>query len=374
MLGQIIVSTGILLAAAGSGDPAPGRAPGSASPPEAHLNMPPRATERMPELLSPTGAFSDTPALAIAPGLIPYELNTPFRSDGAEKRRWIAMPADGGRNRPRIRFSPRGEGRFPTGTVFVKHFDLPIDETRPDHRRRLETRLLLRDDSGISYRWRADRSDSDLVKEGRREAITIRTATGVRTQNWYFPGPADCRQCHTPAASGVLGVNTRQLNRGRTDPSGKTENQLRTWSHLGRFEPAPAEAKITRLARLAPLGDTSRSPEDRARSFLDANCSQCHRPGGVAAVLDARYDAPLSRQGLIHFPARIDLAVDGARLIAPNDPWRSTILGRVETLEATRMPPLAHEVVDRRAAALLRARIANLPGPAVDEPPAIESA
>jgi Chitobiase/beta-hexosaminidase C-terminal domain len=75
---------------------------------------------------------------------------------------------------------------------------------------------------------------------------------------------------------------------------------------------------------------------------------------------------------LIGVPARINFGIDGARLIAPNDPWRSTVLTRIETLEAIKMPPLAHEVVDRQAVDLLRNWIESLPGPPVIAPPAIE--
>ena len=155
---------------------------------------------------------------------------------------------------------------------------------------------------GASYKWRADDSDAELVKEGRVEPAVITTATGTRTQNWYYPGPEDCRKCHTPSAGGVLGVNTRQLNRDYTYPSGVTDNQVRAWNHVGLFDHAPAEQTIPNLTRLVPLDDPLGSLGDRARSFLDVNCAYCHRPGGAAADFDARFDTPLARQLLINVP------------------------------------------------------------------------
>jgi uncharacterized repeat protein (TIGR03806 family) len=341
----------------------------------AFLGLPADEHGPIPDRLSATGAFDDTRALRPAEALIPYDINAAFWSDGASKRRWVSVPCERPEKVAVIRPSPTGSWDFPPGTVFVKHFELVVDETRPNATRRLETRLLVRDVMGgvygISYRWRDDGADADLVREPRRETYRVISATGPRKRSWYFPGPADCRQCHTPSAGGVLGVSTRQLNRDLTDSDGCSENQLRVWSRLGLFDHPVDERSLPDLSRMARPEDRARSLEDRARSFLDVNCSQCHRPGGVTADFDARYDTPLAAQGLIAAPARINLGIDGARLIAPNDPWRSILLNRVNTLEPIKMPPLAHEVLDREAVLLLEAWIKSIPGPPVAVPPII---
>ena len=343
-----------------------------------YFNLPDNDAANPPALLSLTGAFADVQALTPSPSLIPYNVILPFWSDGAEKRRWIAVPKPQEGGGATIRFATEGEWTFPAGTVFVKHFEMGTDEVGATERRRIETRLLVRLASGgvrgFSYRWRPDGSDADLVLAPRVESMSLGTASGPKLQFWHYPGPDDCRRCHTPASGGVLGVNARQLNRDVAGPAGSAENQLNAWDRLGLFDPRPARADIPRMGRLARLDDAGRSLEDRARSFLDANCSHCHRPGGAAADFDARYDTPLAHQGLIRMPPRINLGIDGARFIAPNDPWRSTLLARVETLEPTKMPPLAHEVADRQGIAVLRAWIQSLPGPTVAAPPTISPA
>src|SRR5262249_17678363 len=247
-----------------------------------------------------------------------------------------------------------GEWTFPNGVVFVKTFGLPVDETHPNVTRRLETRLLVRDRDGgvygVVYKWRADNSDADLLTSGVTEEIPIRTAAGgTRMQPWYYPSREDCLKCHNSHAGGVLGVKTRQMNRG---------DQLSTWSHLGLFDKAP---ELTGLSRLAAKDDTTRSLEDRARSYLDANCSQCHRPGVTAANFDARYDTPLDKQGIVDGPVLIDERIDHSRVIALHDPWRSIALLRVNTVGDIRMPPLARNTIDTQGVALLREWVASLP-------------
>ena len=240
-------------------------------------HMPAQATGAMPKLLSQTGAFYDMANLKSEDVLMPYELNVPFWSDGADKARWACIPPG-----ELIHFSPTGEWSFPEGAIFVKHFEIATDETNPSVKRRLETRLLVCDAGGgvygVTYKWRADNSDADLLETNLTEDITIKTATGVRTQQWYYPSRADCLTCHTANAGFVLGVKTRQLNREMKYPDGKTKNELEAWKNRGWLDADFSAADLKMFPSLARSDDVSRSLEDRARSYLDANCANCHRP------------------------------------------------------------------------------------------------
>jgi uncharacterized repeat protein (TIGR03806 family) len=369
---KIGLASMLVAASLGCSRPAPyGLATRIATPP--YLALPARADGQIPALLSQTGVFSDTANRIASPGLIPYDLNVAFWSDGADKSRWIAVPQG------QIAFAPSGEWRFPAGTVFVKNFDLQVDAANPAAKRRLETRLLVRDaDGGVYgavYKWRADGSDADLLAGSETEAIPIKSATGdIRQQTWYYPSRQDCLTCHTANAGGVLGVKTRQLNRSFAYPSGVNDNELRTWNHLGLFTPAFSDDAAHEFSALAAADNSSRSLQDRARSYLDGNCSHCHRPGGTVANFDARYDTPLAEQALIDGPVLIDQGVDKPRVIAPHDIWRSIAYMRVDTDGDIKMPPLARETIDHQGVALLRQWINSLPGSAVLAPPTVAPA
>jgi uncharacterized repeat protein (TIGR03806 family) len=326
----------------------------------AAVKMPP-TPDGAPRLLSQTGVFASLPDLRPAPGLVPYEVNAPLWSDGAAKRRWVAP------GRGPVGFAAAGEWTFPAGTVFVKHFELPTDDTDARVRRRLETRLLVVDGTGngygVTYKWRPDHTDADLLADGLEEAAHIKTAAGERTQTWPYPGRADCLTCHTPAAGFVLGVKTRQLNRAITYPNGVTDNQLRAWNYLGLFDKALDEGRIATLPKLVDVRDAGATLEQRARSYLDANCAGCHRPGTVIrAAFDARYDTPLGKQGLLNAPTVSDsLGVDRPCVVAPGDPGRSLLYLRLARDDRSRMPPLATHVPDRAALEVLGRWIRELP-------------
>jgi uncharacterized repeat protein (TIGR03806 family) len=339
----------------------------------AYLRMPHLADGKIPALLSQTGAFGVARNLTPAKGVIPYDIVVAFWSDGAAKLRWAAVP--GGK----IKYSATGDWTFPKGTVFIKTFELPTDAGNPGVRRRLETRLLVCDSAGgvygAVYKWRPDNSDADLLSSSRTEEIPVKTATGeIRHQTWYYPSRQDCLTCHNAKTTGVLGVKARQMNRTLTYPSGVADNELRAWNHAGLFAPEVDLAHLADLPTLAAADDEARSVQDRARSYLDANCAQCHRPGGTVANFDARYDTPLDKQQLIDGPVLIDQGIDRPRIISPHDVWRSIAFMRVNTVDDIKMPPIARETIDLKGVALLRDWILSLPGRSVLDPPTMTPA
>ncbi len=137
-------------------------------------------------------------------------------------------------------------------------------------------------------------------------------------------------------ASYVLGLNTRQLNANLTYPStGVTDNELRTLNRLGLLNPAFSESAITNFEQLSALTNLTASLQERARSYMDANCAQCHQPGGTGSTFDARYETPLVNQNLTNFPALFSLGYDRACIIKPKDIWRSVIYDRINLVDAT---------------------------------------
>jgi hypothetical protein len=143
-------------------------------------------------------------------------------------------------------------------------------------------------------------------------------------------------------------------------------------NRLGLFNPAINEAAIPSYLQLFSLTNTSASLQDRARSYLEANCVQCHQPGGTGPTFDARFDTPLVNQHITNYPASFSLGVDGACIVKSQDIWRSVLLSRINSTNSTiKMPPLARNLIDTTAVQVMTDWINSLPGTPALAPPVI---
>jgi hypothetical protein len=101
----------------------------------------------------------------------------------------------------------------------------------------------------------------------------------------------------------------------------------------------------------------------RARSYLHANCAQCHvEAGGGNAQMELRFETALEKTRIIDVqPLHDRFGIEGARLIAPGAPDRSVLLHRLTLRGRGQMPQLATSLVDQRAVDLIRRWIAEMP-------------
>jgi glucose/arabinose dehydrogenase len=307
-----------------------------------------------PLKLSQTKLFSNLQQLTPAKGLTPYEINAPLWSDGSQKRRFMGLPG-----KP-AEYTDQGAWDLPAGSVLVKHFELPLDERKPEQLHRLETRVLVVEDGrvyGATYRWRADQSDADLLLEHQEEQLEIIGADGTpRVQTHVYPSPSECLRCHDPAAGEALGIQTAQLNR---EVNGRP--QLEALFEAGLLTGLPKGGSDS-LPKLAGLGDMDTPAEDRVRSYLHANCSFCHGTRKIeAAAWDARITTPLAEAHILDGEVLGREGDDSLRVVAPGAPERSWLLQRVASEDRNqRMPPLGSTRPDAAFVELLTAWIASL--------------
>lgn len=305
----------------------------------------------LPPTLADTGAFADLTTLTPNPGIVPYELNVPFWSDYALKRRWFSLPDPAAK----LGFNRDGNWSLPAGAVWIKHFELEMTRGVPTSARRLETRLIVRNANGVygaTYRWGDSLTNATLVpEEGLTETFAINDHGVTRNQTWRYPGRAECLACHTAAGGFALGFNTAQLYRDFDHGSG-LENQIRALSRAGYFQTEPQAMET--LPALASATDSTASLEHRVRSYLAANCVQCHQPGGPAlAGWDGRIHTPFLQAGILNGETISPASQQNQRVVKPGSAAESALLARIITLGEGRMPPLASTELNQSAIALL---------------------
>jgi len=322
----------------------------------------PLDADELPQLLSETGIFENLETLSPEPGIISYEPIVAFWSDHAIKSRWVYIPYQ-----EQIGFSEDRNWSFPTGSVWVKHFDLELDRGNPESRKKVETRLIVKTNSGVygvSYQWNEAETEATLVGN---DAVTLNydiLDDGVaREQVWEIPSRNDCLACHTTVGGMALSFNTRQLNH-EIDVEGQTQNFLKYLSDIGILDTPINTPEI--LPRHSKAGDADYSIDHQARSYLAVNCAYCHSPGGPieSDPFDARPFRTLDRTGLLDESPNLDYTNPDVELLTRGSHELSALwLNIAGTGGVGRMPPLATFERDEEGEALISRWINDvLPG------------
>lgn len=311
----------------------------------------------LPPSLAETGAFTDLITLQPHSGIVPYEVNVPFWSDGATKQRWFSVPD----TNQVIRYDPTNHWQSPTGTVWIKHFELETIRGIPSSARRLETRFIVRNPGGIygvTYRWDETQTNAYLVPEaGLDEPLLVYDNGVLRTQVWHYPSRAECLACHTPQGGLSLSFNTPQLNRDVME-AGIITNQIQLLAAAGYLD--QAVTNVNTLPQLASATNANFSVTHRVKSYLEANCAMCHQPSaGAVGFWDARFSTPLHRAGLINGPLSDTGNDPSNRVVVPGSTSQSQLLVRISFRGPGQMPPIASHEIDPQGVALLSAWITN---------------
>ena len=305
-----------------------------------------------PTTLSATGLFADLSDLSPSPGLVPYQVNLAFWSDHAIKSRWFVVP----NGTSQFTWSKENPWTLPTGTIWVKHFDMELQRGVPGSKKRIETRLLVKNAGGaygVSYRWNDAGTEATLVEDGGVNFPLAITEGGTPVpQTWRIPSRAECMVCHTPQAGHALSFNTRQLNLAGS-MNGFGGNQLSTLISQGFFSNNPGSPNL--LPRHVGPAESAYSIEARVRSYLAVNCAYCHKSGGTApASWDGRAELTLTQTTLVNGSATNIGSLPLGKLVVPNSTANSILLHRAAaTAGFTRMPPLGSNVIDTANVTLL---------------------
>ncbi|QIL90217.1 starch-binding protein [Microbulbifer sp. SH-1] len=294
----------------------------------------------IPAKLSETGLFADLENLQPVSGVLEYSLNTQGWFDGASTRHFIALPNDS-----QITFAETDHWDLPIGTVLVKHQSIA---TADNPAQPFTTSVLFRQDTGkwqaANYYWNSAGTDADLVTE----TLTVMDG-GVESRQRAVQSAADCGSCHIGSGSREpLAVHTRQLNRDFQYGEGSETiaNQLDVFNTIALFSQDIGGAASHDA--FVDAADTGADLNERARTYLDTNCSHCH----ASSFMDLRYDTPLADMRLVNVET-----TGGAARLRPFD-HADSLVYIYQTTDNNRMPK-GTRYTNPVAEALFRSWIGN---------------
>ncbi|MDB4992611.1 MAG: hypothetical protein JWM74_43 [Myxococcaceae bacterium] len=302
--------------------------------------------EGEPLALGCTGLYSSWQSQTIAPDVVAFDPGIHLWSDGAEKSRWIQLPAG-----QQINTSNMNEWTFPVGTKLWKEFRL--------NGLKVETRLTWKKSASVwvrvAYAWSVDQSTATELRAG---------AKNVRGTTYEIPSAGDCSICHNGRLDGVLGFEAIGLS-----TPGATGLNMAALVAQNKLTNSPA----------SPLVIPGTPTDVAALGWLHANCgTSCHSPSNYALAKDTglfmRLDAAKlgsvpttdTYQTAVNVPSTFQPSAGaGFFRIKPKDAAHSCIPYRDGIRDPNpgdhiQMPPLATHIVDTAGVGLVTSWIDSL--------------
>ena len=197
----------------------------------------------LPQHLRDTGLFASGASTEIAPGRVAFSPQYPLWSDGATKRRWIALP-------PGTSIDAREARRM---GVSARHAAVEGVLGRHAASRRASSNAL-QDGSWryATYVWNEGGTDAVLAPADGIAAVHA----SRRDARYTIPSESDCRACHEGAPVPVLGFSALQLSSDRDPLAPHAEPAER---------PRSARARGARLVAQSAAGDARSAAAHRGR-------------------------------------------------------------------------------------------------------------
>jgi hypothetical protein len=305
-------------------------------PPDANL---------YPPSLRDTGLYSDFDNRIIASDVFEYEVAYPLWSDGAEKRRWVHLPAG-----TKIDTIDMDSWVYPEGTKLWKEFS--------DNGLLLETRLLWKtgpttaDWIWISYGWNMAQTEALEMPDG---------ADDVLGTTFDIPDQRNCSKCHERTPDIAIGFSAIQLAHAQ---EGVTLDSLVTDSLLTTNPPG-----LSPYFTVPGVGDAQ-----AVLGYFHGNCGGCHNPtSDVMDTTNLNLRLEVATLGTVEETTSYTTIVGIAPQLGPSgptalideegDPAASMIFFRMGVRDGpglNQMPPRGTEAVDSDFMLTLSAWITSL--------------
>jgi glucose/arabinose dehydrogenase/mono/diheme cytochrome c family protein len=275
----------------------------------------------IPSKLSETGVFADISQQFPVSGVIEYQVNSQPWLDGALLRFFVTTPND-----ENISFSQEDLWSLPIGSAIIKHSDIKASATQL---KPFETSVLFHQQNGweaANYRWNSQGTDATLVTTTQVESVSEFINGSMQLVDRTVRAGSECSSCHSGANGKVpRGFKTQQLNR-QFSQQGVSENQLDVFNRINLFNDA-ISASSNYSAYVDPT-DNSADLNERARVYLDTNCSSCH----AGSLMNLKYGVALQDMDIMNRR----LAGSQYRML-PFDHTRS-VLHSFQVSDGNRMP------------------------------------